>query len=327
MSDLPITFRGETYPVLARYRVGGSLFLVVATLGTAGRRIYRAFDTVAREMRALHVMPDSPGAHQKITTLQRLTRGDNEVLQILACIRQDGQLWVVLPWVEGFNLRRVLRDIRERRKPRISAPEAVRLMKGVAHGLSHLHRRKQIVHADVKPANLVLTSRTSLVLIDYGSAWPIERTRTRDEGDGVSLSYAAPELLRGDRRVDFRTDIFSVGVILYEMLTGELPYDGVAGRAALLSADSQPPPTLRPASRLSPESDKLSQRIWRPIDALLDGSLALEPGDRYETSAAWLDAWRGAIGAIRNTKGVDHHSSLIVRVIDWLQDRIGSERI
>lgn len=310
--------------MLERYRVGGSLLLVVAKLGAAGRRVYRVFDTSANEMRVLHVMPDSPASHQKLTALQRLTRGDNEILQILTCVRQDGLLWVVLPWIEGFNLRQVLRDISDHRKPRISTPEAVRLVKGVAHTLSHLHRRKQFVHADVKPANLILTSRTSLVLIDYGSAWPMERTTTRSEGDGVSLSYAAPELLGGQVQVDFRADIFSVGVILYEMLTGELPYDGVAGRAALLPSDSQPQATLKPASQLSPERDKISQRIWRPIDALLERSLALAPSDRYATSAAWLDAWSDAIRTIRDTKGVAHHSSLVVRFIDWLQTRFGS---
>lgn len=324
MTERPVIYRGVQYPVLERYRVNGSSLLVVAKLGQAGRRVYRVFDTSAKEMRALHVLPDSPSAHQKITTLQRLTRGDNEILQILACIRQDEHLWVLLPWVDGFNLRQVLRDIREGIKPRVSAPEAVRLVKGVAHTLAHYHGRKQFVHADVKPANLILTNRTSLVLIDFGSAWPVERTATRSEGDGVSPSYAAPELLRGQVDVDFRADIFSVGVILYEMLTDQLPYDGVAGRAALLLSPSQERVALTPASQLSPERDKISQRIWRPIDTLLERSLALDRRGRYESPGAWLDAWSVALRAIRDTKGVDHHSSLVVRFFDWVQNRLGS---
>ena len=110
----------------------------------------------------------------------------------------------------------------------------MRLLKGVAHALRHLHHRKNIIHGDVKPANLILTKRTSLVLIDYGSAWPGERTTQRGGGDGFSPAYAAPELVRGNAAVDWRADQFSVGVILYELLTGKLPFGGLGGSVGRL---------------------------------------------------------------------------------------------
>jgi len=165
MSNRPIRFRGAKYPVIERFRIGGRLYLAVAKLGAAGRRAYQVYDTAAKEMRALHVLAESDATVKRVQTLQRLTRGDNEILQILEFRREQGQVWVVLPWIDGFNLRTVLNGIRDRNKPRIAAPEAVRWMKGVAHALHHIHRRKQTVHGDIKPANLILTKRTSLVLI------------------------------------------------------------------------------------------------------------------------------------------------------------------
>ncbi|MCA9150051.1 MAG: serine/threonine protein kinase [Planctomycetales bacterium] len=322
MNERPIRYRGTEYPVIERFRIGGRLYLAIAKIGAAGRRAYRVFDPSAKQMRALHLLPESDGTMKRVRTLQQLTRGDNEMLQIIDCQIQDGHVWVVLPWIDGFSLRVVLDDIRQRRKPRISAPEAVRLVKGVAHTLSHLHRRKEIVHADVKPANLVLTKRTSLVLIDYGSAWQVQRTMQRSEGDGVSPSYAAPELIQGRQAVNFRADIFSVGVILYELLTGQLPYDGVSGGAVTLPRDAQSRLKLVPPSRISPERDKISDRIWRPVDALLAKSLALSPDDRFETPRAWLDAWDRCMIEIRATKHKTSAPNFVVRALDWLQGRL-----
>ncbi len=293
----------------------------MAKLGSAGRCAYQVFDTAAKTMRVLHVLPDAPGTLDRVRTLQRITRGDNEILQIIECCRNDGHVWVVLPWIDGFNLRSVLNGIRKRQQPRIAAPEAVRLMKGVAHALCHLHRHKQVIHGDVKPANLLLTKRTSLVLIDYGNAWRLERTTSRQDGDGVSQIYAAPEFIRGDRSVNFRADCFSVGVVLYEMLTDKIPYDGHGGKVGMLPDPVKSGSRLVPASEISPERNKLSKRIWRPIDELLNRSLAIDADDRFETSGQWLDGWNAAMAEIRQTKRHGGTTSLAGRVMDWIQKR------
>jgi len=318
MSNRPIRYRGKEYPVIERFRIGGRLYLAIAKIGSAGRHAYQVFDPAAKEMRALHILPDSKATMDRVGTLQRLTRGDNEILQIIEFRREQNQVWVVLPWIDGFNLRSVLMGIRDHNRPRIAAPEAARLVKGVAHALHHLHRRKQIVHADIKPANLLLTKRTSLVLIDYGNAWAVERTMTRSPGDGVSQAYSAPELVRGELRVDFRADIFSVGVVLYEILTDKIPYDGHGGGVGKFQASVRSGLPLVPASKMSPEKDKLPKRIWRPIDVLLQRSLAIDADDRFETSSEWLDAWTSVMHEIRSTKRHPYRDSWIQRLLGWL---------
>lgn len=322
MPNRPIRYRGAELPVIERFRIGGRTYLAVAKIGSAGRRAFQVFDPGAKQMRALHILPDSASGFDRVRTLQRLTRGDNEILQILECHRENDAVNVVLPWIDGFNLRSVLTGIRDRNRHRIAAPEAVRLVKGVAHALRHLHRHKQIIHGDIKPANLILTQRTSLVLIDFGNAWSVERTARRGEGDGVSGAYAAPEFLQGQSHVDFRADCFSLGVVLYEMLTDKIPYDGHGGKVGMLPDSVQSGSRLVPASDISPERDKLPKRIWRPIDELLNRSLAIKPDDRFETSGQWLDGWNSAMAEISQTNQRGRTPSFVSRMMDWVQQRL-----
>ena len=322
MHNRPVRFRGTEYPVLERFSTGGRSWLAVAKIGSAGRRAFQVFDPAARAMRALHVLPNNDATYQRIRALQRLTQGDNEILQIIEIHRQQNEIYIVLPWVDGFNLRSILLGIRDRGRPRIATPEAVRLVKGLAHMLHHVHRHPQIIHGDIKPANLILTRRTSLVLIDYGNAWQVERTAMRLPGDAVSPVYAAPELVRGDERVDSRADQFSLGVVLYEILTGRLPYDGHGGKVGLLPEAVRSRSCLIPASELSPERKLLSPRIWKPVDSLLATTLAIEANDRFATSGAWLDAWNTVMTEIKQAKQRATPNNLLVRMIDWMDDRL-----
>jgi serine/threonine protein kinase len=323
MQNRPIRYRGAELPVIERFRIAGRTYLAVAKIGTSGRRAFQVFDPSAKQMRALHILPNSAGVLDRVRTLQRLTRGDNEILQILECHRENDFVYVVLPWIDGFNLRSVLHGIRDRNRHRIAAPEAIRLVKGVAHALRHIHRNKQIIHGDIKPANLILTKRTSLVLIDYGNAWTIERTTRREEGDGVSGVYSAPELLRGEAHVNFRADCFSLGVVLYEILTDKIPYDGHGGKVGMLPDPVKSGSRLVPASEISPERKKLPKRIWRPIDNLLNRSLAIEADGRFETSGQWIDGWNSAMTEIRQTEKSRETKRLSSQIIDWIQRRLG----
>lgn len=320
MNQRPIRFRGTEYPVIERIRVKGRLYLAVAKLSAAGRRAYKVFDTSAKEMRALHVLDQTKAMDERLRTLQQATRGDNGIVQILAVDRHDRKLWIVLPWIDGFNMRAVLTGIRTQGKQRIAAPEAVRLTKGVAHALRHLYVRRGVNHGDVKPANLILTKRTSLVLIDYGNAWTVERTTTRHEGDGVSGVYSAPEMHRGER-VDRRADYFSLGVVLYELLTDQIPYDGQGGKIGMLPDSVKSGLQLIPASRLSPEREKISKRIWNPIDELLIRSLAIDADERFETPSAWLDGWTEAMTAIQQTPRGSKLPPALPRWLDWIAER------
>ncbi|HBE71972.1 MAG TPA: hypothetical protein DDW52_27855 [Planctomycetaceae bacterium] len=139
----------------------------------------------------------------------------------------------------------------------------------------------------------------------------------------MSGAYAAPELLRGDAHVSFRADCFSLGVVLYEILTGRIPYDGHGGKVGMLPNPVKSGLQLVPASTISPEREQLSKRIWRPIDELLEHSLAIDANDRFETSGQWLDAWNSAMTEIRRTAKPGTRKPLGSLIVDWIQRRLG----
>jgi serine/threonine protein kinase len=102
---------------------------------------------------------------------------------------------VVLTWIEGIPLDKYLENIRKERRPWLDPGQAVRLIHGLANAVCQLNHGKQIAHGDIQPANIIVTSHPSrLVLIDFGSAWVVQDTAGRQEGDGVNRCYAAPEL-------------------------------------------------------------------------------------------------------------------------------------
>ena len=146
------------------------------------------------------------------------------------------------------------------------------------------------VHGDIKPQNLIVQAEPQrLRLIDFGSAWNEEITRLRETGDGHSVGYAAPELCAGGRAT-LLVDQFSATVVLYEMFTGKLPYEGMGGRAgwpeySAAFADRWQPPSQRCAG-----NGTLPKPAWRLIDHVVRQSLALDPNERFPTSNAWRDA-------------------------------------
>jgi serine/threonine protein kinase len=186
----------------------------------------------------------------------------------------------------------------------------------LAHGLKVLHDRAQVVHGDIKPDNVVVSSDSGrFVFIDFGSAWKVEQTVLRNPGDGVSAVYSAPELQSAARFADFRADHFSLSVILYELLTFEIPYGqlgGKAGRADLAH------PRLKPPSDLKSDRSRLPTVVWNAIDRLLLRSLALDPDRRYPTPEAWLDEFDSIDLDIRRPPTLTPLNDRLTRIVSWL---------
>lgn len=190
--------------------------------------------------------------------------------------------------------------MKESPRQHLGAQEAIRLFRQLAHGLHHLHRHCGLVHADIKPANIILSNASrKLVLIDYGSAWGVERTTSRHQGDGLSDIYSAPEILTHPVGVNFRADYFSLAIVCYEVLTLQIPYDGLSGGAGLLQYASQRDSLYLPPSELSREKAKLDHTIWQAIDKLLTHSLQLNPNNRPSASPEWLAEWDSTLEIIR----------------------------
>jgi len=179
-------------------------------------------------------------------------------------------------------------SLRERLKHPVSEADAVNYAHQIGEALQIVHAAR-IVHRDLKPSNLMLTNENRLVLIDFGSA----RTQfmasdlTRSEDCTGTPYYVCPEQI-DDREPDARGDLYSLGVVLYEMLSGTLPYLGKTLADILAAHRSAPIPRL-------PEHLKAYQ-------AIIDRLLAKAPQDRYASAAEFLDALDGVRRGIGNQK-------------------------
>ena len=189
----------------------------------------------------------------------------------------SGVLFYVMPFVRGESLRDRLD--RDRTLP---VDEAVAIARGIASALEHAHRQG-IVHRDVKPENVLLSDGVPIVA-DFGIARAVKAAgATRVTEMGVSLgtpAYMSPEQAMGEEDVDQRSDLYSLGCVLYEMISGGVPFDGGSAQAIIAKHLTAAVPSLR----------DLRDTIPVPVDTTIQRALAKERAERWSTAAEMADA-------------------------------------
>ena len=186
-------------------------------------------------------------------------------------------LYYVMPYVEGDTLRDRLR-----REKQLGVEESVELVRSVASALDYAHRHG-VIHRDIKPENVLLHDGQAL-LADFGIALAVrEAGGTRLTGTGLSVgtpSYMSPEQAMGDRELDARSDIYSLGAMLYEMLAGDPPFTGHSAQAivARILTETAVPLTRHRAS------------VPAHVAAAIQKSLERLPADRFATAGAFAAA-------------------------------------
>ena len=191
----------------------------------------------------------------------------------------DGRLYLAMPCYDGETLRK-----RIERGP-LPIDEATDIAQQIARGLSKAHRHG-IVHRDIKPANLMVTSDGVVKILDFGLAKLAGSAAITRTGSSVGTpAYMSPEQARGEE-VDHRADLWSLGVVLYEMVAGRRPFRGEHEQAVLFSLLNERP---RPLHELRSDAPPELERI-------VDGLLTKEPGDRYPS----VDGPLGDLTALRN---------------------------
>ena len=316
-----IRIKGRDVGVLEVFTLNGKQYFAVERLSGARER-YKVFDPRAGlggDFRVLQLLPQSRQATEYLNVLARLSQNNNNCPTILDFEARGRDVLLLLQWVTGPTLADYMKRSQSKRGPGLSVYEAIRLFRGFAHGLTQLSHRKNVVHGDLHPGNLIVCREPNrLVLVDFGSAWLVERTAKRNPADGVHPGYAAPELLSGKTRfADFRSDQFSATVIFYEMLARKLPYDGIGGQAGLEGHEAYVE-TYVPPSKACPDRKLLTQAVWDQLDAVVQRGLSIAPEDRYRNRRDWLRALDDIRYAVEKADRLDEEDAFLIRAIRWL---------
>jgi serine/threonine protein kinase len=285
-------------------------------LGRGGMgSVYRAWQRSVGRWVAVKVLNSTPsfdpelqqGFLQKFQIeIQALARlNDPRIVTLLQAGENDGRLWFAMELMDGETVEKRLTD-----KGAFEEEEAARIGIEVARALDAALRQK-IIHRDVKPANIFLLRDGSVKLADFGLARSAELARTRlTDLNAVACTpeYASPEQADGGA-TDHRSDLYSLGCVLYEMVTERPPFGGESQMATLYKHASEPPPSPRLLNpKVSPEFEAVVRRCLEKdqedrfqaysefIDALLPPTEPMFPAARpAETPRAWL--WPAAAAA------------------------------
>ena len=200
------------------------------------------------------------------------------ILSLFDSGEADGLVFYVMPYVEGESLRD-----RIRREKQLPVDEAVRITREVADALDYAHRH-HVVHRDIKPENILLHDGRALVA-DFGIALAVSRSDggTRMTETGMSLGtphYMAPEQAMGEREITPKADVYALGCVLYEMLTGEPPFTGPTAQAIIARVMTEEPRSLTLQRKTIPPH----------VEAAVVTALAKLPADRFQTAAQFGEA-------------------------------------
>jgi len=305
-------------------RVCGQIYHVLEKTGRRDRRRYKVRDRRPHgDYRQLLILPQGSTSIQHMRVLKRLSQGNPNFPTIIDSERRGGEIYVVTTWVSGEDLKAHLKPIKAGKDSWDSPVRVIKLYRGLAHGLRQMHGHPGVFHGDIKPANLILTRGPErLVMIDFGSAWTVERTTSHEDGDGLSPAYASPEQQQRDLAVDFRADQFSASVVAYEMLTGVCPYGERGGAAGLPENRSRYESLYRPPSSQCPVRQQVPKRVWRLIDEVIGRGLRLDSANRYQRSAEWLDALEDLHCEMRRKTRFNRLDSAVLRTVRWLGNRL-----
>ena len=261
-------------------------YRLISRLGAGGMgEVWRAEDTRLLRPAAIKILPEQLARDPEWKT--RFLREARTIAQLnhpniatIYAIEQDGEtFYIAMELVEGEALSAIIA-----RGP-IAAPEVTRIARGAADALSEAHA-KGIVHRDIKPDNIIVAPRTVKVL-DFGIAKQIgrsdEATRTQNGMIIGTPHYMSPEQALG-RPVDARTDLFSLGVVLYEALSGTKPFNAEVVTEALMKIVMNEPEDI---ASVAPETPPALAEVVRRC-------LKKQPGDRLQTA----DELRAALDGV-----------------------------
>ena len=282
---------------------------IIEKLGQGGMgTVYKAFDPLLTRIVAVKVI--SGQLDDNLEHRERFFRearaaaqmSHRNIITIYDLGEQDGSPYLAMEYLEGRDLDQRLHDAEG-----MSLTRKLELALSISEGLAHAHACG-LIHRDIKPANVFVTDEGVVKILDFGLARLISSGLTRSNAMVGTVNYMAPEQLRGER-ADHRADIFSFGVLLYELLGGRKPFQGDSAASTMYKILHDTPQAL----------DELDPVIGPPLTSIVDRAMAKAREDRYQRMT---DLLRDLDGAYEPLRGADRR--VISRVEAALRPPSGS---
>jgi len=280
--DIPVSFTKTLQTPIREFTKGSTVagkYKVIEELGRGGMGVvYKAEDTRLKRTVALKFLPpefarDSEARERFVREAQAAAALDHpHICTIYEISEVEGQTFISMAYIKGQSLKeKIASDPLELEK-------AINVAIQVTEGLQEAHE-KGIVHRDIKPANIMLTEKGQVKIMDFGLAklsWGVDLTKTATIMGTVA--YMSPEQAKGEK-VDHRTDIWSFGAMLYEMLTGKLPFRSDKDQATIYAILHEEPQSTTELRKDIPEN----------LDKIIEKCLKKSPQKRYKDVEAILN--------------------------------------
>ena len=248
-------------------------YKIVEKLGEGGMGIvYKAQDTkldrfVALKFLPQHLSQDDESKKRFIHEAKAASALDHpNICTIYEIGKTDGEMFIAMEYIDGELLQAIIE-----RGP-LPIDEALTIVHQIAEGLQIAHEKK-IIHRDIKPANIIITDKGHVKIVDFGLAKLAGHTMLTKEGTTLgTASYMSPEQTQG-AKVDHRTDIWALGVVVYEMVTGKQPFEGGYEQAVMYSIMNEDPEPIT----------GLRTGVPMELERIVSKALKKNPSERYQS--------------------------------------------
>ena len=288
LSEPPVSFSRVAAKPLRRYHrlIQGTLrppmitrlghYDIVEELGRGGMGVvYKGYESSLGRYVAIKVL-SAQMAHDKVFVERFLrearamaTLNDSHIIQVYFIGQDEQQTFFVMEYIDGESLSTCLK-----REVRLTVPDALKVLLHASQGLAVAHGQG-VIHRDIKPGNIMITSRGQVKVADFGIALANQDVSAKLTNTGAFVGtpgYLSPEVCMG-KPVDQRSDIFALGIVLFECVTGNMPFHDDSPLKLMLDVVQAPTPDVR---TINPEVDDETKRI-------LDKMLAKDPAERFQS--------------------------------------------